>query len=128
MDNFWGGGLAIQEDPSWRSYMLLHHLPYTLDTILPGLGTHSARKLDFNETLHVGWKSGLRPSVITILQCAASLVTGGYNRPRGPIKSLFPARCLIVRPYANSSELSYSADVMNISSCNFHFVLQEDPD
>ena len=50
---------------------------------------------------HVSWPSGLRPSAITILQCAASLAAGGYDRPCKPIESLFlssPARCLIVRP------------------------------
>ena len=29
---------------------------------------------------------------------------------------------MIVRPYADSSELSYSADEINISSCNFFFI------
>ena len=46
-------------------------------------------KLAFGQTPHVGWPSGLRPSAITILQCAASLAAGGYNRPCGPIKILF---------------------------------------
>ena len=44
---------------------------------------------------------GLRPSAITILQCAASLAAASNDRPCGPIKSLFllsPAHCLIVRP------------------------------
>ena len=62
-------------------------------------------------TPHIDWLSGLRPSPNRILQCAASLAASGYDRPCGPIKSLFllsPARCLIVRPYADSSELSYS--------------------
>ena len=42
--------------------------------------------------------SGPRPN--QMLQCAASLAAGGYNRPCRPIESLFqqsPARCLIVR-------------------------------
>ena len=30
-------------------------------------------RLAFGQTPHVGWLSGLRPSAITILQCAASL-------------------------------------------------------
>ena len=34
-------------------------------------------KLAFGQSPHVGWLSGLRPSAITILQCAASLVAGG---------------------------------------------------
>ena len=62
------------------------------------------------------WPLGLQPSAITILQCAASLAAGGYDRPCGPIESLFilsPARCLIVRPdYTAPScpteQLSYS--------------------
>ena len=68
-------------------------------------------RLAFGQTLHVGWPLGLRPSAITILQCAALLVAGGYVQPCGPIKSLFllsPACCLIVRPYADSSEPSYA--------------------
>ena len=72
-------------------------------------------RLAFGQTPHVGRPSGLRPSAITILQCAALLAAGGYDRPCGRIKSLFllsPARCLIVRPHANSSELSYSYSIL----------------
>ena len=46
-------------------------------------------RLAFGQTPHVGWPSGLRPLAITILQCAASLAAGGYDRPCGPIESLF---------------------------------------
>ena len=69
-------------------------------------------RLAFGKSPHVGWLSGLRPSAITIIQCAVSLAAGGYNLPCGPIKSLFLlslARCLIVRPYADGSEFFYSA-------------------
>ena len=63
-------------------------------------------------TPHVGWLSGLRPSPNRILQCAALLAAGGYDRPCGPIKSLFllsPARILDRRAQLYSSELSYEA-------------------
>ena len=53
--------------------------------------------------------AGLRPN--RILQCAASLAAGGYDRPCGPIESLFllsPARILDGRARLYSSELSYS--------------------
>ena len=46
-----------------------------------------------------------------IIQCAASLAPGGYDRPCGPIKSLFllsPARILDGRAQLYSCELSYS--------------------
>ena len=84
-----------------------YQLLYLTPASIPHLGHHppwlgySARKLAFGQTPHVGWPSGLRPSAIIILQCAASLAAGGYDRPCGPIESLFlliPARCLIVRP------------------------------
>ena len=61
--------------------------------------------LAFDQAPHVGWPLGLRPSAITILQCAASLAA---------LQS--PARCLIGRPYADSSKLSYSTVVINILS------------
>ena len=60
---------------------------------------------------HVGWPLGLRPSAKSILQCAASLAAAGYDRPCGPIKSLFllsPARILDGRARLYSSKLSYS--------------------
>ena len=47
-----------------------------------------------------------------ILQFAASLAVGGYDRPCGPIESLFllsPARILDRRARLYSSELSYEA-------------------
>ena len=68
---------------------------------------------------HVSWPSGLRPSAKSILQCAASLAAGGYDRPCGPIKSLFllsPARILDGRARLYSSELSYSY-CMTVPSC-----------
>ena len=71
-----------------------------LGTILPGLGT-----------AHASWPPGLRFSAITILQSAASLAAGGYDRPCGPIESLLllsPARILDGRARLYSSELSYS--------------------
>ena len=83
-------------------------LLYPTPTSILHLGHHhtwlgySARNLAFGQTPHVGWLSGLRPLVITILQCAASLAAGGYDWPCWPIESLFllsPAFCLIVRPY-----------------------------
>ena len=61
---------------------------------------------------HIGWPSGLRPSAKRILHWAASLAAAGYNRPCGPIKSLFilsPARILDGRARLYSSELSYEA-------------------
>ena len=63
-----------------------------------------------------------------IIQCAASLTTGGYDRPCKPIKSLFllsPARILDGKAWLYSSKLSYSAVVLNISSCIF-LKLQEE--
>ena len=51
-------------------------------------------RLAFGHQRWVGWSSGLWPSVIIILQCAASLATGGYNWPCGPIKSLFSIETL----------------------------------
>ena len=94
-----------------------YQLLYLTPASIPHLGHHppwlgySARKLAFGQTPHVGWPSGLRPSAIIILQCAASLAAGGYNRPCGPIESLFllsPARILDGRARLYSSELSYS--------------------
>ena len=46
-------------------------------------------KLAFGQIPYVGWPSGLRPSAKRILQCAAFLAAGGYDRPCGPIKSIF---------------------------------------
>ena len=74
-------------------------------------------RLAFGQTPRVGWPLGLQPSAITILQCAALLGAGGYNQPCGLIANPFllsPARCLIVRPYADTSKLSYSAVEINI--------------
>ena len=51
--------------------------------------------------MHACWPWVLRPLAITFLQWVASLAAGG----------------LIIRPYADSSGLSYSSIVMNISSC-----------
>ena len=72
-----------------------YQLLYLTPASIPHLGHHppwlgySARKLAFGQTPHVGWPSGLRPSAITILQYAASLAAGGYNRPCVLMKSLF---------------------------------------
>ena len=60
---------------------------------------------------HVGWPSGLRPSAKSILPCAASLAAGVYDRPCGPIESLFllsPAHIPDGRARLYSSEVSYS--------------------
>ena len=65
-------------------------------------------KLAFGHHRSVGWPSGLRPSAITILQCAALLAAGYYVRLSKNLFQEYPARCLIVGPYADSSELSYS--------------------
>ena len=62
-------------------------------------------------TPHIGWLWGLRVLPNQILQCAASLSAGSYDGPCGLIESLFLlslAHCLIVRPYADTSEFSYS--------------------
>ena len=53
-------------------------------------------------------QAGLWPN--QILQCAASLASGGYNWPCGQIKSLFyrvPPTPLMVRPDYTTPELSY---------------------
>ena len=52
-------------------------------------------------TPHVGWLSGLRPSAKPNHVVCSLAYAGGYDRPCGPIKSLFlliPARCLVVGP------------------------------
>ena len=59
----------------------------TLSSILPLVTWEPQSNLAFGT---VGWWSGLRPSDITILQCAASLAIGGYDQTYRPIKSLFP--------------------------------------
>ena len=78
----------------FTQYVLLHL------SILPLKTWEPQSKLAIGQTPHVGWPSGLRPSA----------------KPNHTVCSL-PRRCLIVRPYANSFELSYSADEINISSC-----------
>ena len=69
--------------------------PYilTLVTLVP------QSKLAFGQTPHAGWLSGLLPLAITILQCTALLAAG---------------RCLVIRPYTNSSKLLYSDNVIII--------------
>ena len=49
---------------------------------------------------HVSW-----PLATTILQYAASLAAGGYDRPCGPIKSLF----LLITRGADNSRPNYTA-------------------
>ena len=72
---------------------LLYQLLYLTPASIPHLGHHppwlgySARKLAFGQTPHVGWPSGLRPSTITILQCAASFAAGSYDR-QDPVSRL----------------------------------------
>ena len=66
--------------------MKLYTAPQSIVTLVTWV-LHS--KLAFGQTLHVGWPSGLHPSAITILQCAALLAAGGYDRPCRPIESLF---------------------------------------
>ena len=103
---FWRGGGALQKCTA----LWLVKLYTTPPSILPLVTWELQSRLAFGQTQHVGWPSGLRPSAITSLQCAALLASGGYNPPSRLIKSLLllsPARCLIIRPYANSSELSY---------------------
>ena len=72
-------------------------LCYTTDTILPGLGYPSGD--------HFG-------GVLRTLLCSAGKQSTTGNRPSvcGPFL-LYPARCLIVRPYADSSEFSYTTTI-----------------
>ena len=58
---------------STKKSILPLHLSYLLWLGYRRVGWPSA-------TPHVGWVSGLRPSPNRILQCAASLAAGGYNR------------------------------------------------
>ena len=90
--------------PTPPSILHLGHHP-------PCLG-NSTHKLAFGQAPHGSWPLGLRPSAIAILQCAASLATGGYDRPCGPSENIFlliPARILDGRARLYSSELSYEA-------------------
>ena len=85
--------------------MKLYTIPPSILTLVTWV---PQSRLAFGQTPGVGWPLGLRPLAITILQCAASLAAGGYDRPWGPIKSLFLLSCLIVRPNADSSDFSYT--------------------
>ena len=70
-------------------------------------------RLPFSQTPHIGWPSGLWPSTITILQCEACVwrqlaaTIGNAGRLR-VFFLLSSARCLIVRPYADTSKFSYT--------------------
>ena len=80
----------------WCHVLSFLHLVSSLLLAHPGLG-------------HLRTKAGLWPN--GILQCAALLAAGGYDRPCGPIESLFllsPAGMLDGRARLYSSELSYS--------------------
>ena len=66
---------------------------------------------------HVSW-----PSATTILQCAASLATGGYNRPCGPIKSLF----LLITRGANNSGPDYTAPSCPTEQLTYSFISRVD--
>ena len=74
--------------------LLLHHLSYTT----AGLGTAHPSWPWPNP--HVSW-----PLATTILQCAASLAAGGYDRPCGPIESIF----LLITRGADNSRPDYTA-------------------
>ena len=58
-----------------------HMCAYMCASILTLVTLVPQSRLAFGQTPYVGWPAGLQPLFIRILQCAALLATGGYNRP-----------------------------------------------
>ena len=68
---------------------------------------------------HIGWPSGLRPSAITILQCAASLAACGYDQSCMPIESIFWLKPTFM---PDSRALGHNSELSN-SFCKKYFTL-----
>jgi hypothetical protein len=66
---------------------------------------------------HISW-----PSATTILQCAASLAPGSYNRPCGPIGSLF----LLITRGADNSRPNFTAPSCPTEQLSYSFISRVD--